>query len=352
MDSYYLESRDEINTQLKKYFRNVEERYKKHDFEVFQSLIKKIKKITLAKGKRIRPFVSLLMFEAVSARKVENYEPFVALELFHVFGLIHDDMIDEDDKRRGESTVHDSFLRDYENKNRNGNLKHIADGKAVLAGDLVYSWVQDLIFNSQKYSEYSCINAYKYFSKMVDEVLVGQVLDIDQSIKEDVDKAEITKKTKYKTASYTFIRPMQIGTVLADGSQKYLDFCEIFGEKIGVAFQLQDDLLDIVGEDKHTGKNSFGDIKEGQHTFYTNYVKEQDLGKWEQLREYKNTELSDNDKKDILQIFSSTGAIQEGRKKIGKLFEESAEILEKTDLPKKQKNSLYAIIKYLKDRNH
>ena len=352
MDKYYLDTRKDINSELQEYFNDIEGNYKEHNFESFQNLIKKIKKIALAKGKRIRPFVSLLMFEAISDKKVKNYDPFIALEFFHVFGLIHDDMIDEDDKRRSVATIHESFLQDYKKENRKGKLKHIADGQAVLAGDLVYSWVQDLFFKSQKYSEYDCGNTYSYFSKMVDEVLVGQVLDIDQSIREKVSEEEIIEKTKYKTASYTFIRPMQIGVTLAGGGVKYIDFCEEFGEKIGVAFQLQDDLLDIVGEDKKTGKSSFADIKEGQHTFYTNYVKEQDFDKWKKLREYKNTKLSDEDKKNILEIFASTGAIEAGRRKIDNLFEESKNILKNIDIQEKQKNSLSAIIDYLKDRNH
>ncbi|MCL5435348.1 MAG: polyprenyl synthetase family protein [Patescibacteria group bacterium] len=195
-------------------------------------------------GKRIRPYVSYLMYAALGGKEKEKaLELFISLELFHNFALIHDDIMDKSSERHGVKTVHKYVKEKLQKEGRTGDLKHIGNSQAILLGDILLVWAYS-VFDEIYFDENKLRDAKLFFNKMANDVILGQIIDIDITTRNDILKELIDKKDKLKTASYTFIRPLQIGAALINVDKNTEQFCEDLGLNLGLAFQLQDDLLD------------------------------------------------------------------------------------------------------------
>ena len=270
---------------------------------LFLEALEHTQKLLLSGGKRIRPYMAYLAYVTEGGTSEEDmFRVGIALELFHMFALVHDDIIDKGLIRHGVPTtqvfiaerISDSPLRD---------ISHTADGIALLVGDLLFSWSYELIGGFRNEEMISI------FSRMVSEVVAGQALDVSFTLKASVSSKEITEKNELKTARYTFVNPMQIGRACAK-SMLNVDTYTKLGLALGQAFQIQDDLLDVVGTVQVTGKEPFIDIEVGQHTLITQYVfdhgTEHDQ---EMLRSVFGKKLSVHDREALLALFTKTGAI-------------------------------------------
>jgi geranylgeranyl diphosphate synthase type I len=203
------------------------------------------KKLIESGGKRIRPFIAYLMYEALGGKEIDKaLELFISLEIFHNFALIHDDIMDKDSMRHGVQTIHEYVKEKLQKEGRSGDLSHIGNSQAILLGDLLLVWAL-AVFDQVNFDEYRLRDAKLFFNKMADDVFLGQMIDIDIPSRKDIPKELIDKKDKLKTASYSFIRPMQIGASLVGIDKQTEKFCEALGLNLGLAFQLQDDLLDF-----------------------------------------------------------------------------------------------------------
>jgi geranylgeranyl diphosphate synthase type I len=232
-------------------------------------------------GKRIRPYVAFASYVSEGGLRQEDIlKAGIALELFHSFALIHDDIIDNGKLRHDRDTTHvhvEKFISNYPR----GDKKHVAESIAILAGDLIFSWSHEVIasLDNKKVQE--------IFFRMIEEVVAGQILDVSLMLQYEVEMEDLFKKNEYKTALYSFVNPMLIGAVMS-GKNYDKDFYKDLGLSLGQAFQIQDDLLDIVGDPKKTGKKMFVDIEDGQHTLLTQYI-------------FNNSEL--NDKNILMSLF-------------------------------------------------
>ncbi|MCL6096233.1 MAG: polyprenyl synthetase family protein [Patescibacteria group bacterium] len=217
-------------------------------------------KLTLSGGKRIRPFIAYLIYKALGGKEIPKaLELFISLELFHNFALIHDDIMDKSPMRHNVQTVHEYVKEKLEKEGRFGNLKHIGNSQAILLGDILLSWAFS-VFDEVDLDENKLGNARLFFNKMADDVFLGQIIDIDIASRKDIPQELIDKKDTLKTASYTFIKPLQIGASLIGIDEKTEKFCEDLGLNLGLAFQLQDDLLD--SENTETKENTLRKIEE------------------------------------------------------------------------------------------
>jgi len=207
-------------------------------------LIAYSQKLIESGGKRIRPFIAYLMYKACGGKNTkEAIKLFISLELFHNFTLIHDDIMDKDSIRHGVQTVHEYVKEKLQKEGRFGDLNHIGNSQAILLGDALLCWAFS-VFDKSSLDEDKLRSAKLFFNKMADDVFLGQIIDIDITSRTDIPKELIDKKDKLKTASYTFIRPLQIGASLVGINDKTEKFCEDLGLNLGLAFQMQDDLLD------------------------------------------------------------------------------------------------------------
>jgi len=191
------------------------------------ALVDQVESLTMRGGKRTRAFLCWLGAQGTKETKIfkELQYAMMALELFHSFALIHDDIIDEDTTRRGAPSVHEHF--------RINASKHFGTSMAILTGDLALVWADELMGKAGEMSIYT---------QMKQEVIFGQSLDVmEEHMKIGISKQLIDV---YKTAWYSVIRPLQIGAAIAGAGEKMLDSFIPYGLAVGQAYQLRDDVLD------------------------------------------------------------------------------------------------------------
>jgi len=284
-------------------------------------VVKHARTLVMAGGKRVRPFLAFLSYRAAGGKK-DILETLVGLELFHAFALVHDDIMDRGMERHGVATTHRLY----------------GDAQAILLGDLLFEWANALIAPTK---------GQVIFSRMVQEVILGQMLDVDAIRRKKVSDQFIQDKMRLKTASYTFIRPLQFGAALA-GKPGMYKFCEKFGLPLGLAFQIQDDLLDLTASTDKLGKSAFNDIREGQKTVFTQFVAKKTK---HDLSKYKGKALSEKDKERIRKILEESGALEHGRNKMAAYFREAELAVEHSGMTDKQCVPFVETIEYIRSRS-
>tara|TARA_B100000678_G_C18182941_1_gene491958 strand:+ start:370 stop:1392 length:1023 start_codon:yes stop_codon:yes gene_type:complete len=257
---------------------------------------------TLASGgKSIRPYlIDLTIRQYGNEINKNDYKKLLfAMELFHLFALIHDDVFDKADVRRGIDCIHTVM-------EQSGFSRHIANSLAILIGDIVLSYADRSIaaINNQYVTN-------QYY-KMVDELVYGEFLDVAMVEQSSVSKQLINDKTDFKSARYTFVQPVLLGLSYLKTNQPEIILPL---QKIGIAFQIQDDYLDIVSDELVTGKPGMQDLQEGQQTFFTNYLVEHQTKYYRDwVRENRGKQLSEQEKIMAKKIFTDSGAISAGKK--------------------------------------
>lgn len=287
-----------------------------------------------SEGKRIRPYLAYLAF--ISSGEIDKKETlrfFVFLEIFHLFCLVHDDIMDKADTRHGLETINSRY----------GN------SQAILIGDLLLSWSFDNLLANQSLRSKNIEEVRKIFFEMIDEVCLGQMLDVNIGTKKISMDEEINRKIFFKTATYSFINPLRIGAALA--GKKNNDFVKL-GTYLGIAFQIQDDLLDVKYNVSQTKKSSFNDVYQNQHTLLSNFILQN--GTKEQkavLGKLFGKKLNDNDKKILKTIFQESGAIDFGEKETVKNLNHAKEIIKKIKVEDKYKSLFLNLIENLINRS-
>ena len=230
-----------------------------------------------AGGKRLRPQFLCWGYLAaagdravdVAALPVGVIKAAAALELIQACALIHDDIIDRSDTRRGQPSVHRSVEKLHAGRGWAGDPAHYGLSSALLIGDLALAWADDL-FNDAVQMLDQPRGALQVWRAMRTEVLAGQLLDLritaDVAADPQVAAADAMTVNRYKTAAYTVERPLHLGAALAGGSESTVAALRRYGTAIGVAFQLRDDVLGIFGDPAVTGKPAGGDLIEGKKT--------------------------------------------------------------------------------------
>lgn len=285
-------------------------------------------------GKRMRPVLTLMSAEVFDAEYTKALPAALAVEVFHNFSLIHDDIMDDAPLRRGKITVHEKW--------------NINTG--ILSGDAM------LILAYQYFEQYEPIifrDLAKLFSKTALEVCEGQQYDVDFEIRDDVTIAEYLKMIEYKTAVLV-AAAMKMGAIVAKTSEENANLIYDFGLNLGLAFQLQDDYLDAFGDPKTFGKQVGGDIIENKKTYL--YLKAVEFSKpeeREQLQHLFSVKPENNlDKINIVkEIFNSTGASDANRKAIQEFTLKAFKTLEKMNISEEKKSVLKDFGENLMNRN-
>ncbi len=303
-------------------------------------------------GKRIRPYLAYLMYETMGGKNInEAIRVFVSLEIFHNFCLMHDDIMDKSSERHGVETIHTYVTKKLTEGKRLGDLSHVGESQAILTGDLLFSWSIESFNANGSFLKENVKKAQEYFYKMIDDVMLGQMIDMDLTTREKSSEELIEEKITMKTSYYTFVRPFQIGAYLADANCNMEKFAFELGTKLGMAFQMQDDLLDIIGDPKVMNKNVLRDIAERQHTFFTNYIFTKGSEEQKQeLTKFFGEKVNENSQKNIINLFESSGAIKEGKKIITENLNEARKIVENSDFDDLHKKYLYDLITLIEQR--
>lgn len=192
-----------------------------------------------------------------------------AFEFIQACALIHDDIIDRSDTRRGFPTAHRTFESKHRERGWLGSSEHYGVSQAILIGDLAFAWADDL-YNGSELSTTALQRARPAWRAMRTEVIAGQILDIALEANGSEDVADSFSVIKYKTASYTVARPLHIGAALAGANEQTQTMLRNVGQDIGEAFQLRDDQLGVFGDPEVTGKPSGDDLRTGKRTTLIN----------------------------------------------------------------------------------
>lgn len=221
-------------------------------------------------GKRIRPLYAWAGF--VGAGGLKGAEDPAAmlraassLEFIQACALIHDDIVDASDTRRGGPTVHRAVEALHRAEGWAGSSEHYGESVAILAGDMALVWAEDMLQDSGL-STMALARARSPWRGMRTEVIGGQLLDIalEAQGSESIELADSVNR--FKTAAYTIERPLHLGAAIAGAPEKLVAAFRGYGRDIGVAFQLRDDELGVFGDPDITGKPAGDDLREGKRT--------------------------------------------------------------------------------------
>lgn len=284
-------------------------------------------------GKRIRPVLTLMSAEIFDVSYKKALPAALAVEVFHNFSLVHDDIMDDAPLRRGNTTVHEKW--------------NINTG--ILSGDAM------LILAYQYFEKYEPVifrDLAKLFSKTALEVCEGQQWDVDFESRIDVTIPEYLKMIEYKTAVLV-AAAMKMGAIIAETSTENADLIYDFGLNLGIAFQLQDDYLDAFGDSETFGKQIGGDIIENKKTYL--YLKAMEFASGvdkQELADLFSIQMEENEAKiaQVKEIFVNSGAATATQKAIEEYTFKAFETLEKMDISIEKKNILRVFGKGLMGR--
>ncbi|QUH05924.1 polyprenyl synthetase family protein [Saccharopolyspora erythraea] len=236
----------------------------------FATAVDELVRFVLGGGKRIRPTFAWWGWRAAGGaadgpRAQAMLRAASSLELLQACALVHDDLIDDSDTRRGNPTVHQAFAALHRQQRWNGEDRQFGMAAAILLGDLALAWADDMLHASGLPPE-AMARGLRPWRAMRTEVLAGQYLDLLGPVRGDETPQAALRIDELKSASYTVQRPLELGAELAGADETALEALRRFGSDIGVAFQLRDDLLGVFGDPEVTGKPAGDDLREGKRT--------------------------------------------------------------------------------------
>lgn len=228
-------------------------------------LMRIVTKLILAPGKRMRPYLLHRTARTYNISSKVTIPVGVAIELFHDFALVHDDIMDRSDERRGKHTVHKIYELEHARKDWKGSPEHYGLSNAILAGDLILNWSESSFMNvTLEKPVRSKLNAA--WETLKEEVILGQTLDVVMSVlPHGISRKQLMNVLALKSGRYSIGRPMLMGYALANVSVPERVVLNAT-EPLGLAFQIQDDIISTFGNPRETGKSIDADLREGKMT--------------------------------------------------------------------------------------
>ena len=280
-------------------------------------------------GKRVRPVLCLMGNELFDEIIPDAWHAATAIELFHNFTLIHDDIMDKAPLRRGEQTVHTKYN----------------DSTALLAGDVMMAKAYEHL---NKISSLYLGKVLSLFNKTAIEVCEGQQMDMDYESQNNVGMNDYLRMIELKT-SVALAASLKIGALLGGGGERNQNLLYEFGRKLGIAFQVQDDYLDAFGDKNKTGKQIGGDILANKKTFLLIHAMESPSHKKE-LEELINTNTKDKVEK-VVNVYKKSKADEWALQLKNQYFDEALNHLEDIAVLSKRKEPLRELALFLVQRD-
>lgn len=337
--------RAKINPLLKKYFQQKIKKVSKID-PLAVGAVREIERLTLAGGKRIRPALVYWGFLIAGGKETPAIlKASLSIELVHSFLLIHDDIIDRDEKRHNINTVNKNYcLLGSKFFSDQRESQHFGNSMALVVGDMAYSMANEILFESN-FSAEIILTALKKIQDIVYRTIPGEMLDILLDAKGEATEEEILKMYDGKTARYTFEGPLHLGVCLAGkgADQELLKIFSDYAIPLGQAFQIQDDILGIFGDEKKLGKSVGSDIVEGKQTLLLiRSLLKANVQQKKRLRTLLGKkDLSMKELLDFQKIIKDTGSLESVQKTLKDLINKSQKALMKIKL--KTKNNAFVI---------
>ena len=320
-----------IMTEYNKFFEDYLKKVLKYNKP--ESLYDPVKYILESGGKRLRPLITLYISELFNGKKTVALPAAAALEIFHNFTLAHDDIMDNSSIRRGKKTINAKW----------------DDNTGILSGDVM------LIISYEILNQYED-SKYVLFSKKLTEisrlVCEGQQADMDFASKNDITENEYFEMIKNKTAVLIACSFM-FGGIAAETNTSNTDLLYKIGLNLGIAFQLEDDLLDCFGDEEKFGKKIGGDILEKKKTllYLFTYSKLESEKKLEFENIFNSNEIEESQKiNSIKSFYETSGALEYLKNKVRVYFNEAEMLIDKLELDNDTKKKLNLFCKTLLNR--
>ena len=349
------EIKNNLELSLSNYINNLDKTYQLS--KISPLLHQSIKNFISRKGKRLRPLLFCLSYLGYSKKPAKGlYESALALELTHNFLLIHDDIIDKSDLRRGEPSMHEmmnNFLKGYKpdgdgapsvsqniSQSRQ-NIKFSGDDLAIVIGDIIYALAVNLFLTIDE-KKARKEKAAKKFSEIVIYTGAGQFIELlygAQNISR-IKKEDIYKIYDLKTAYYSFSYPLSLGAVLAGEEEKELRKLFEYGRCLGRAFQIKDDILNLFAPEKETGKPALTDLKEAKKTILLQltYQKLNPKNRSRINKTLSKKHLDSLDLTSLREIISESGSLKSAEQEISCYLDKAKKISASLKMRPRYKN--------------
>jgi geranylgeranyl diphosphate synthase type I len=313
---------------------------------VFEAPLRPLENMVVLGGKRLRP--AFCHWAHVAAGGEPNRDVVLdvgaALEILHVFALAHDDVMDGSLRRRGLPTLHAQFSETHREQGWRGESRRFGEGVAILLGDLCHVYADVLAADISG-------TARTLWNELRIELNIGQFLDISGTAERSVSADTARQIVQYKSGRYTIERPMQIGAALADNDRLVADVLA-YGEPLGAAFQLRDDVLGAFGDADETGKPVGDDLREGKPTLLLADAWTQADGAQRTVLDRVGESPDDDEVAAIQTVMIDTGALASVEADIERQTTEAIEALNGLDIVEAARQPLIDLAHFVSERRH
>lgn len=340
--SFLKEKSDQISVALKGYLPDP----KSADRSEVAHLFEMEWDYNLRGGKRLRPALCMLTNQMLGGSDEKALPTACAIELLHNFFLVHDDIEDGSELRRGKPALH--------------LLENISHAINVGDGLFVYVW-SILVKNKKVLGSSTSFKIMQEFIKQCNLTVAGQAMEIDwvKNNSFQLNERDYFDLVSRKTANYTITTPMRLGGLIAGAKTSMINSIDVPGEKLGTAFQIQDDVLNILATEKDYGKEIAGDIYEGKRTLIIihalKHAKDHEKNKIIEILSKQRNQKTKEDVKEVLEIITNCKSVEYSQNIAKKLAEDSKRMLEKrlSAVPSsKAKSDLFSFIDFVVEREY
>jgi geranylgeranyl diphosphate synthase type I len=276
----------------------------------------------------------------------------MSTEMLHTYLLIHDDIMDSAAVRRGGPSAHLLFEADHRDKRWSGSPQRHGESVAILLGDLAHSYAVELFLEAR--SRLAVGELADCFTAMCQEVVLGQYLEMTAPFRENPSKEDLLKVLRLKSGRYSVERPIGLGALAAGASGQVLESLAAYGEALGEAFQLKDDLLGVFGASDTVGKSVDSDIAEGKLTVLIQQAMERSDPEGRDLLKAAlgNRAVTEPELTRVREVVVASGARSEVERMIESRLERAVRSLEGVRLSAGAEKFFGGLIDFLRDREH
>lgn len=346
---YYQKEKEILNKKINNYNENLI----KEDNPILKENLKYFANLN-TNGKLVRGVLVDLGYFLLKDNQEYSNDLALAYEVFQTAILVHDDIIDKDEKRRGVNTIHFENYNKYKKYSNDLEAKHFSNSIAICMGDFGLYEANKIISTSYK-EDPNLSKVLINFNDTVLNTIRGEILDVvlpfeskNIGIDNDVLEKSIMDIYRLKTSHYTIIGPLSVGLILAGCDEEKLKDISSFGEKVGIAFQIQDDILGIYSDEM--GKVIGSDIKEYKQTILYSHISKTEY--LNELKEYYGKDIDTNSINKVREIFKKSGSYDYSINMMNKMYDDSINELNSISwIDSDKKNILIGFVEYLRNRN-
>ena len=315
-------------------------------------------RFALESGKRLRPAFLYWGYRGAGGA-ADGQEADAAIraacsvELLHICALIHDDIMDGSEVRRGRPAMHVGFAELHRGRSWRGDPAAFGEGAAMLMGDLAFTWA-DVALAEAGLPDDRPAAALRVFNRLRSELMGGQYLDLVEARRGAPDEAAVRRVLTYKSGKYTIERPLHLGHAIAGGETELAAAYSAYGLPLGEAFQLRDDILGVFGAPEVTGKPAGDDLREGKETYLVMLARRRAGRAGRQLLEgaLGNAKLPEDEVAELRRLITACGAVDATEARIAVLLTEAKDALAAAGgIDETAREALAALADHVTDRN-